>query len=219
MLNRRPILLAAVAPITLAVWIAHDLTDSTRHDPRDLDGREVARLETAMWRSYYEHHPVRLFLELTRTLRSQFHLPFWRSTLGAYHAARAAVIFQRGRFRGDYRRALPDLDSYYVLIRRSSTIAFDPGSAASLELEWWIVHRERARHTPADLERALAQLQSEIYRLPEARFTEHAHARAEAMLLRDARAESGSLSEADWQRIAALLDISWTSLRYAVGAP
>jgi hypothetical protein len=217
MLTRRRALSAvAILLGALALWVAWDLADPRRHDLREFDGHQVGRLETAMWRSYYEHHPARLFLELAEVLRSQFHLPFWRSCLGAYHAARAAVVFQAGHSHRDYRRALPDLDRYYSLIRRASTTGFDVHRVASLELDWWIAHRERARHDPAELYRALAQLQAEIYRLPEERFAEHARARGEAMLLRDERAESGSPSEADWRRIGELLDRSWISLRTAV---
>ena len=217
MFRRRVLPATALLLGALALWIAWDLADSRRHDLREFDGHQVGRLETAMWRSYYEHHPVRLFLELTDILRSQFHLPFWRSCMGAYHAARAAVVFQRGHSHPDYRRALPDLDRYYSLIRRASATDFDVRRVASLELDWWIIHRERAHHDPAELYRALAQLQAEIYHLPAERFQEHARTRGEAMLIRDARAEAaGSPSEADWRRIGELLDQSWVSLRNAV---
>ncbi len=81
------------------------------------------------------------------------------------------------------------------------------------ELEWWIIHRERAQHKPGDLEASLADLQSLIYQQPAARFEEHAKARAEAMLLRDA-----SPSEPDWRRIGQLLDGSWMSLQRSVNS-
>lgn len=200
----------------LALWIGYDLVSPGVHDLHEFDGHDVGRLETAMWRAYYEHHPVRLFADLTQVLRRQFHLPFWRSCAGAYYAARAAVVFQKGHSRADYMLALPDLERYYALIRRSSATDFDAHRVAGLELEWWIIHRERVRHPPADLYRALAQLQSEIYRMPGARFEEHARTRGDAMLLRDARAEQGLPSEDDWRRIGKLLDDSWVSLERAV---
>jgi len=213
---RRVFLATGLVAVVLALWIAVDFANRSTHDLRQFDAHEVARLETAMWRSYYEHHRVRLFGELTVLLRRQFHLPFWRSCAAAWYAARAAVVFQAGHSHADYARALPDLDRYYSLIRSASVSRFDPHRAASLELDWWIVHRERADHTPADLSRSLAALQSEIYALPEDRFREHGDARAEAMLLRDTRAAEGALTEADWTRIGALLNRSWTSLRQAL---
>jgi hypothetical protein len=219
MLTRRRTLLALTAAVTAGIsafWMVHDLADPNLHDLRDFDGHEVGRLETAMWKSYYEHRKLALFTELAELLRRQFHFPFLRSCVGAYYAAHAAIVFQAGRSHADYVHAMPDLERYYALIRSSSATPFDAHRAASLELDWWIIHRERSHHQADDLYRALAQLQSEIYQSPEQQFDEHARTRGEAMLLRDAGAEKGSTSDADWQRIAKLLDQSWTSLRMAV---
>ncbi len=200
------VILGAAAAV--ALWIAADFAAPVRHDLREFDPHEVGRLETAMWRSYYDHRPVRLFGELTTLLREQFGLPFWRSGLGAWYAARAAVVFQRGRDRAEYERALPDLVRYYGLIRRASATPFDVERVARLELEWWIVHRQRDRHTPGDLDRALADLQAAVYGRPTSDFLEHGRLRAEAMAVRD--------SGGDWGRIAGLLDASWASLARSV---
>ena len=85
-----------------------------------------------------------------------------------------------------------------------------------MELEWWIVHRERLNRPPGDLDRTLAGLAAELYQFPAERFTAHARARAEAMTLRDERAAAGGVTELDWRRIGGLLDTSWSSLRAAV---
>ena len=166
-----------------------------------------------MWRAYYGHHPVQVFAELAQLLREQYHVPFWRAWLGAYDASRAAVVFQKGRNRNDYELALPHLIDFYSIVRHNSDKPFPVYKAARLELEWWIVHRERAHHAQGDLERLLAQLQSAIYQRPEDLFAEHAKLRAEAMLMRDERAESGRLTEEDWRKIQELLDRSWISLQ------
>lgn len=79
---------------------------------------------------------------------------------------------------------------------------------AAAELEWWIIHRERAKHKPGDLEASLAELQSLMYQQAAARFEEHAKVRAEGMLLRDA-----SPSGPDWARISTLLDRSRVPLQ------
>jgi len=206
-----------LAPLAVLVWwVGSDLALPRRSPLRRFDGHEVGRLETEMWRAYYAHQPVRLYGQLVQTLRRQYRLPFWRACLGAYDAARAAVVFQRGHRRADYELALPSLLKYYALIRRSGDISFSVETAARLELQWWIVHRERARHRPEDLEQALAALQAAIYQRPESLFRDHARARAEAMLLRDAAAENGGVSGAQWNRIAALLETSWVSLQHAV---
>ncbi len=203
----------------LALWIALDLAVPVHGNLRRFDPHVVARLETEMWRSYYEHRPLRLFRELATLLRTEYHLPLWRSYLGAYHAARGAIVFQRGHSHAGYLQALPEIRLFYRLIRRSSDIPFDVDQVSRLELEWWIVHREAAMHPPDDLERVLAELQAAVYREPAGRFREHAGARAEAMRVRDARAAAGRVAEDDWRRIGNLLDASWTSLFTAVESP
>jgi hypothetical protein len=183
---------------------------------REFDADEVARLETAMWRSYYEKRRVRLFNELSELLRTQYHMPLVRSNQVAYYAANAAFTFKQGKGRSDYEKALPDLVKFYGSIRKMSDIPFDVDRVSRLELEWWIIHRERARHPPGDLEKALAELQAEIYRVPVERLMEHGRLRAEAMTIRDTKAESGGVTEEDWRRINELLRQSWQSLVKAV---
>jgi hypothetical protein len=68
---------------SLAGWIARDLADSAHHDLRDFDSHDVPLRETAMWRSYYDHHSLRLLAEMNGLLRRQFHLPFWQSCAAA----------------------------------------------------------------------------------------------------------------------------------------
>lgn len=205
----------AVAAVILA-WTAFDLFGPRSAKLREFDADEVARLETAMWRSYYEKRRVRLFNQLSELLRTQYNMPFVRSNRVAYYAANAAFVFQRGKQRSDYEKALPDLIKFYSAIREMSDIPFEVNRAAQLELEWWIIHRERAKHAPEELERALAELQAEIYRVPVERLMEHGRLRAEAMTIRDTRAAAGGVTEEDWANIDKLLRGSWRSLSAAV---
>jgi hypothetical protein len=213
---KRVLKVGAALILLLAAWVAYDLNSSRRTSLRDFDADEVARLDTAMWRSYYSRQRARLFAQLTELLRTQYRLPFWRSNTVAYRAAKAAFVFKDGHSRADYERALPDLRSFYESIRSVSDTDFDPERAARLELEWWIVHRERRTHAAGDLERALAELEAELYRMPVDKFTEHARLRAEAMEIRDTKAEQGGVTEEDWKRIDELLHQSWRSLHAAV---
>jgi hypothetical protein len=210
------LLVIAALVVAFAAWVAYDLYSPRRTSLRDFDPDEVARLETDMWRSYYSRERVRLFTQMSELLRTQYRLPLWRSNAVAYRAAKAAFVFKDGHSRGDYERALPDLVSYYKSIREVSDTDFDPERAARLELEWWIVHRERAAHAPGDLDRALADLASEIYRVPADKLMEHARLRAEAMTIRDTKADQGGVTEEDWKRIDELLHQSWRSLHQAV---
>lgn len=200
----------------LLVFVGWDLWGPHHASLRDFDADAVARLETRMWRSYYEKHEGALFRDMAVLLRTQYHLPWLRSYQVAYEAARAAFVFKRGRVRTDYEKALPSLRRYYEAIRRVSDTPFDADRAARLELEWWIVHRQRDMHVPEDLDTALAALQAELYALPAERFAAHAHLRAAAMILRDTDAEGQGVTSEDWQRIEDLLRQSWGDLARVV---
>jgi len=208
----------AVLVVFASGFTAYDLYSQRTTHLRQFDPDEVARLETAMWHSYYEKERFRLFRELAELMRTQYNMPFVRSNLTAYYAANAAVVFQRGKERPDYEKALPDLVKFYQQVRNMSDIPFDVNDAARLELEWWIIHRQRTRYKPEDLSRALAELQTAIYHLPVERFMEHGKYRAEAMTIRDTKAEQGGVTEDDWAKIDELLHKSWRSLFDVVNA-
>ena len=103
-------------------------------------------------------------------------------------------------------------------IRAVSREPFDIFRAANLELEWWIVHRERRSAAPGQLELSLAELQAELYGQAPEDFAEHAQLRAEAMTIRDDQAEAGGVSAEDWRKIEQLLRDSWRSLHRAVNS-
>jgi hypothetical protein len=208
--------IGAVVLLALIAWAAYDLYAPRTAHLREFDPDEVARLETAMWRSYYEKQRLRLFNQLAELLRTQYNMPLIRSNRVAYYAANAAFDFKKGKQRSDYEKALPDLIKFYESIRQISDSDFDVQRAARLELEWWIIHREREKHAAGELPRALAELQAEIYRVPIERLMEHGTLRAEAMTIRDTKAEAGGVTEADWARIDELLRQSWRSLKTAV---
>jgi hypothetical protein len=215
--RKKNLLIVFVVCLTaLLGWVAYDLYAPRSAHLREFDPDAVARLETAMWRSYYEKQRLRLFNELSELLRTQYNMPLVRSNRVAYYAANAAFVFKKGKQRSDYEQALPDLVKFYQSIRNMSDIPFDIERVARLELEWWIIHRERARHAPGDLAHALAALQAEIYGVPIDRLMEHGRLRAEAMTIRDTKAEAGGVTEADWEQIDQLLHKSWRSLALTV---
>lgn len=216
--SRRKLILKVTIVVlaAFAAWLVYDLFGPRTAQLREFNPDEVARLETAMWRSYYERQRLRLFRELSELLRTQYNMPLARSNQVAYYAADAAFVFKKGKQRSDYEKALPALVKFYQSVRKMSDIPFDVDRAARLELEWWIIHRERAKHLSGELDRALADLQAEIYGIPVERLMEHGRLRAEAMTIRDTRAEAGGVTEADWARIDELLHQSWRSLSVAV---
>jgi len=206
----------AIVLVFLVGWIAFDLYTPHKVDIREFDTDEVARLDTAMWRSYYSRQRLQLYRELTELLQKQYKLRFWRRQLLAFYAAKAAFVFKDGKNRVEYEKALPDLEKFYNEIRDISSTDFDAKQAAKLELEWWIVHRERKNYQPGDLSKALAETAAAVYKRPPESFAEHADLRADAMEIRDTKAETGGVTEEDWARIDDLLHRSWRSLHHAV---
>src|SRR4051794_26043946 len=89
---------AGFVVVGIATWIFVDLYRPVHHDLRRFDPVEVGHLETWMWRSYYDHERFSLFADLKKLLRTQYDMPFWRSILMGFHAAKAAVVFQRGDY-------------------------------------------------------------------------------------------------------------------------
>jgi hypothetical protein len=201
-------------------WAARKLARPRRVDIRQFEPGQLARLETAMWRSYYDRRRLPLFGQLVTLLQGQFHLQPLRAVALAGLAARAAAVFQVGAGHRDYARALPYLERYFAGIRAVSEVPFDPVRAARLELRWWVVHREADGHPLGDLERALADVAAELYQVPAERLAVHAARRAEAMTVRDrtARRAVGVLAD-DWNRIEAILWVAWRSLADEVAAP
>lgn len=214
--------------LALLVWVAVDVFVPRRHSIRQFDPAEVARLETAMWRSYYDKKPVLLFWQLAGGLRQQFHAPFWRSFGLAFQATRAAFTFKQGQSRADYKRAIPPLTDYYQSIQDLTVERFDVPKVAALELEWWIVHRERERYSYQDLADALVQTSAALYRQPAPAFRTYAQLRANAMRLCDeARpiqaepelAGRRDATEANWQQIEQELAQAWGNLHRVVQTP
>src|ERR1051326_8383325 len=154
---------SALVLVLVICGVLYDLFNPRKTNLREFDPDEVARLETAMWRSYYEKQRVRLFNQMTELLRTQYHMTPVKSNLVAYYAANAAFVFKEGKQRSDYEQALPELIKFYNYVHNMSDIDFDVYKVSRLELEWWIIHRERAQHAPGDLDRALADLQAAIY--------------------------------------------------------
>lgn len=208
-LVRLALLVIAVAALGAGIETRREYARPHSIDLRDFDGAAVGKLDMEMWRSYYERHQIRLFQQMIRLLRTQFHIGPVMALVNSYRAAHAAFVFKDGKTRADYQRALPDLQRYYADISALALNPFDSREAARLELEWWILHREGS----PDLDAALAKLQAAIYHVPERELTEHAQLRATAMTLRDSKGDR--ITNEDWERIGKMLNRSWLSL-YAV---
>ncbi|HVQ71106.1 MAG TPA: hypothetical protein VMT08_26735 [Bradyrhizobium sp.] len=105
-MNRRTVILAlalvVVASGAYAAWPRHA-------DLRGFEPAEIARLETAMWRDYYDKRYVALFGHLYELSRTQFGFAPLDSVRIALSAAQAAKAFQPTGSREAADVALPPL--------------------------------------------------------------------------------------------------------------
>src|SRR5215210_6142249 len=108
--------------VLLVGAVLYDLYYPRTAKMREFDPNEIARLETAMWRSYYDKKQVQLFNQMSELLRTQYHMPLVRSNQIAYYAAYAAFTFKEGKSTADYEKAIPELVKFYGAIRKMSDI-------------------------------------------------------------------------------------------------
>jgi len=198
-----------ISLLSLVACIVIDLNYPYKTDIKNFNPAEVARLDGAIWRSYYEKKKLKLFFQSAELMRKQFGVPFWRSNVMAYHVAKAAFVFKDGKDTTDYNKALPGLIKYYQQINNISNENFDAAKAAKLELEWWVVRRYRDVHPPAEWEKYLSLGSEAVYHIPAGKFSDYAHLRVEAMLLRDNK--GNDINEDDWQHVNHLLQQAWKS--------
>jgi hypothetical protein len=208
---RKLIVAATVLLAALAVYASLP----RKADLRAFDPNEMARLETAMWRDYYEKHYAALFYHLYESSRVQFGFSPLLSLRIALAAAQAAKTFQPTRSRGEAEAALPYLVSYYGLLREAAPSGYDPEAIARSELDWWQQRREAV--APRDYGTTVALVAALTYGRPgdDPNILAFGIARAEAMAYRDAR--GADITGQDWSEIEAQLRHAYRRLRAGIG--
>lgn len=194
----------------LGIWISTDLWVPRHYDLRQFNPTSIGVLETKMWRSYYEKKPLQLFWQSAQLFRQQLKAPYWRSFKIAYHAAKAALVFQKGSNRVAYQKALPNLQTFYQEVAKLSNRPLNVEQAAKQELEWWIIRRYRKEHPPGEWAKLQAQVAAEIYGVAPAQCEKYGALRTEAMLYRDNLGQE--IEKKDWVKIEKMLVEAWQSL-------
>jgi len=196
----------------LIIWILIDFYGPWSANLRKFNPVVIAQLETKMWRAYYDKKPAELYYLLVIMLREQNKLPFWQANLTAYYAAKAAFAFKEGKSRADYEKAIPYLQNYFASINHIGNMSSNTQELAKLELEWWIVHRERKTYGEQALVNAIAETSAKFYGVEINKLNSYAEARTKAMLYRDNQQELGKVTEEDWKAIETDLTQAYTSL-------
>jgi hypothetical protein len=183
-------------------------------DLRAFDPAAMARLETAMWRDYYEKHYPTLFYHLAESSRTQFGFSPLESIRIALRAARAARTFQPTHSRHQAEAAIPDLVTYYALLQPAAPVLFDVQEVANRELDWWQARRESV--APETYGLTIAAVAALTYGRPEddPDIVAFGMRRAQAMALRDAR--GAAITEQDWSTIEARLREAYQRLKTGI---
>jgi hypothetical protein len=204
-------LTAAVALLLLAA--GYGFLPRHAHLAR-FDPHTMARLETAMWRHYYEKKYPALFRDVYDVARHQGFSP-WDSTRIAFKAATAARAFQPTTSRADAQAALAQLIDYFRILAGAAPVAVDVEEIARTELDWWQARREKI--PPERYGLTVARVSSLLYGVDNEDIRRAGVLRAQAMAYRDAHASG--MTEADWDTIAAQLDAAYGLLKSAITAP
>ena len=183
-------------------------------DLRAFEPAEIARLETAMWRDYYDKRYVALFGHLYELSRTQFGFAPLDSVRIALSAAQAAKAFQPTGSRAAAYAALPPLVTYYRLLASAAPGGFDVTEVARLELDWWQARREAV--DPEQYGVIVARVAAVTYGKPvdDPSLLMSGIGRADAMAYRDALGQA--MTDPDWSEIECRLRRAYSSLKAAV---
>jgi hypothetical protein len=165
--------------------------NQTRTSPspmRHFDPAKVARYEAQCWVVYYQKNWPALLRNLLGLIQSTFGLSLLQAMRAALFATRAQVAFAPFPD-NNVPKAIASQREFYALIQRVNAKygeSFDPGTVAKLDVDWWVIHRERFGQTDnAPLAAAVAELYAATYHMPAAGVLEAAQLRADAMIYSD----------------------------------
>lgn len=151
---------------------------------RAFDPRAVGSLECKAWVTYYRREWLPFLRAAVALTGHTFALSWIGALWGAWLVLRANQLW------APYPDNDPDaarraMERFYRLVKRRHHEAFDPATAARLEVEWWRVHRA-GQHGEGDADdsaliQALAALYAYVYGVPETTVLLAAEQRALAM--------------------------------------
>ncbi len=201
------------AALALALGLAAAYLCFPRHaDLTRFDPHAMARLETSMWRHYYEKRYPPLFADLYDVARRQYGFSPLDSARLAVAAARVAKSFQPSTSRAEAEAALPALVGYFRILAAVAPVRVEVEDAARTELAWWQARREAV--APEQYGLIIARVATLVYGIDGEDLRGSGVERARAMAYRDAHA--ADMSEADWSFIADRLELAYGLLKKAV---
>src|SRR5947209_16351420 len=177
-----------------------------------LNPERVAYFEAAGWKAYYDHTWIKMLRLIVELCQEQFRIPVPMSLLAAYYTTRASLAW--APVEHDERKVFAYLEKFYRVARRYSGLSYDIKRVATLELQYFDVHR-RLSGNPEKEEflQTLIALHSAIFGLT----AEQARKSAEWRLLAANTVDlitSGTSTdvESDWRKLEAYLRKAYSSI-------
>src|SRR6266576_2867104 len=166
-----------------------------------LNPERVAYFEAAGWRAYYDHKWFKMLRLLVGLCQEQFHIPFPMSLIAAYYTTRASLAWVPVDH--DERKVQTYLEKFYHVARRYSGLIYDVSRVATLELQYFDVHRRLSGKPEKDeFLQTLVDLHCAIFGLPAERMRESAEWRLRAANTVDQiTSKTSSDIEADWAKL------------------
>ena len=104
-----------------------------------LNPERVAYFEAAGWKAYYDHKWIKMLRLIVGLCQEQFRIPFPMSLLAAFYTTRASLAWVPVEH--DERKVFAYLEKFYRVARRYSGLSYDIKQVATLELQYFDVHR------------------------------------------------------------------------------
>jgi hypothetical protein len=158
---------------------------------RHFDPKKVAYYEKENYVAYYQKAWLKLLRVSVGLVKESFRLSWLQAAYAAYLVARAEIAFAPFP-ENDVPRAIAYMTRFYQFLKNVHREDFDPARAASLEVNWWSVHRKLFGNAEnRELVDALTNLYAEAYGVDASKMLESARLRAEGMLYSDLWVNAG----------------------------
>ena len=158
---------------------------------RRFNPRKLAHYEKENYVAYYQKDWLKLLRVSIGLVKESFGLSLMQAIYAAYLVARAEISFAPFPD-NDIPKAEAYMRRFYQFIKNIHREEFDVTRAATLEVNWWSVHRKLFGNVEnQELAETLKNLYAEAYGIEPAKVEEAASLRAKGMLYSDLWVNAG----------------------------